>query len=141
MSPPSDDPQIARTLAQLGSIDPQQAWSRFLDVYSPVIYRVVQAFEREPDPIADCFVFVCEQLSRNRFRRLRSFKPEGKASFRTWLCAVVRNLCLDWRRKDLGRHRVFQSIARLEAKVAEKSNSSPCNESGKGMLRSMMEKS
>ncbi len=115
MSSPSDDPQIARTLAQLGSIDPQQPWSRFLDVYSPAIYQVVQVFEREPDPISDCFVFVCEQLSRNRFRRLRSFKPEGKASFRKWLCAVVRNLCLDWRRKELGRYRVFRSIARLEA--------------------------
>lgn len=85
------------------------------DVYSPVIYQVVQAFEREPDLIGDCFVFVCDQLSRNGFRRLRSFKPEGKASFKTWLCVVVRNLCLDWRRTELGRHRVFQSIARLEA--------------------------
>ena len=30
------------------------------------------------------------------------FKPLGPASFSTWLRAVVRNLCLDWHRREFG---------------------------------------
>jgi RNA polymerase sigma factor (sigma-70 family) len=71
--------------------------------------------ESEHDSIADCYLFVCEQLSRNQFRRLGQFKPEGKASFATWLRVVVRNLCLDWRRHEFGRHRVFESVKPLSA--------------------------
>jgi RNA polymerase sigma factor (sigma-70 family) len=75
----------------------------------------VQLFEREPDHRADCFLFVSEQLSQQQYRRLRRFKPEGKARFETWLRVVVRNLCLDWHRKEFGRQRVFKAIASLPA--------------------------
>ncbi len=113
MNRSSEDWPISRTLDQLGSRQPATAWAQFLEIYSPLILRVVRAFEREPDSIGDCFLYVAEQLSRNQFRRLRRFKPEGRARFATWLQAVVRNLCLDWHRKEFGRHRIFQSIGRL----------------------------
>lgn len=80
-----------------------------------MILQIVQLFEREPDHAGDCFLFICEQLSQNQFRRLRRFKPNGPARFATWLRVVMRNLCLDWRRKEFGRHRVFDFIARLTA--------------------------
>ena len=70
-------------------------------------------FEKDEDHVADCLLFVCEKLCRNRFRRLRRYQVNGPATFATWLHAVVRNLCLDWHRKEFGRHRVSQSIARL----------------------------
>jgi RNA polymerase sigma factor (sigma-70 family) len=44
---------------------------------------------------------------------LRKFRFGGPATFTTWLRAVVRNLCLDWHRSEVGRYRVFQSVARL----------------------------
>jgi RNA polymerase sigma factor (sigma-70 family) len=110
-----EDPQIARIIEQLASKEFGQAWSEFLDAYSSLIFHTVKLFERDADPVADCFLFVCERLSEKQFRRLRSFKLGGAARFSTWLRVVVRNLCLDWRRKEYGRHRVFQSIARLEA--------------------------
>jgi RNA polymerase sigma factor (sigma-70 family) len=111
-----DDRQVARKLQeQLGSREAQAAWAEFLEAYSPVILQIVQLFEREPDHAADCFLFVCEQLNQNQFRRLRRFKPDGPARFVTWLRVVVRNLCLDWHRKEFGRQRVFDSIARLAA--------------------------
>lgn len=109
------DPQVARLLGRLGSHEAQAAWTEFLDDYSPLILQVVQRFEREPDHAGDCFLFVCEQLNQNQFRRLRRFKPDGPARFTTWLRLVVRNLCLDWRRKEFGRHRVFDVVARLTA--------------------------
>src|SRR6476469_2346518 len=91
----------------------EEAWNLFLDDYSGIILRVVRQIERDADSIPDCFQFVCEQLSANSLRRLRKFRPEGGALFSTWLRAVVRNLCLDWRRKRFGRYRLFKSIAQL----------------------------
>lgn len=108
-----NDPQIARILQGLRSNRLEQAWTEFLQDYSPLILQVIRSFERDPDHVSDCFLFVCEQLSRHGFRRLRRFRPEGPARFSTWLRAVVRNLCFDWHRQEFGRERVFQSIARL----------------------------
>jgi RNA polymerase sigma factor (sigma-70 family) len=109
-----EDEQIARILCELRSRKASNAWAEFLDLYSSLILRVVRLFERDPDHVSDCFLFVCEQLSQKQFRRLRRFRPKGKAIFSTWLRAVVRNLCLDWHRREFGRDRVFQSVARLD---------------------------
>jgi RNA polymerase sigma factor (sigma-70 family) len=107
--------QIANILEELGSGFRQQAWADFLECYSPLILQVVRLFEGDPDDIADCFLFVCQQLAGNGFRRLRRFRPDGPASFATWMRAVSRRLCLDWYRSAFGRARIFDSIARLSA--------------------------
>ncbi len=91
----------------------EEAWDRFLGEYAGLILQVVHLFERDPDRVDDCFLFVCEQLKKDRLRRLRRFEANGTATFSTWLRAVVRNLCLDWRRQRFGRPRIFRSIARL----------------------------
>ena len=105
--------KIVELLNDLNSPDSQQAWNRFLSEYSPHIYHVVRHYEPDLDNAADCFQFVCEQLFENGSRRLRRFKGDGAATFTTWLRAVVRNLCIDWHRKQKGRRRTFRSIARL----------------------------
>src|SRR5258705_2263797 len=104
---------FAKLLEHINSRDPEEAWGVFLDEYSTTIFQVVRHIERDSDSVPDCFQFVCERLSANSFLRLRKFQPQGPAVFSTWLRAVVRNLCLDWRRKRFGRHRVFKSISRL----------------------------
>jgi len=100
-------------LEQTGSRNPEEAWGLFLNEYSAMILQVVRHVERDSDFVPDCFQFVCEGLSANSFRRLRKFRATGPAVFSTWLRAVVRNLCLDWRRKQFGRHRLFKSISQL----------------------------
>jgi RNA polymerase sigma factor (sigma-70 family) len=110
-----NDPRVGGILRQLRSRDPRAAWAGFLDAYSPLLLDVVRFFERDEDAAGDCYLFICEQLCRDRFRRLRRFRTDGPASFTTWLRAVARNLCLDWHRQEFGRHRVFESIARLPA--------------------------
>lgn len=107
------DQSVENILQQLRSRDPHEAWSAFLEEYSVVIFQVSRYLEKDLDRASDCFQFVCEKLSEDRFRRLLRFKPHGSASFSTWLRAVVRNLCLDWRRKEFGRRRRFRSISRL----------------------------
>lgn len=105
--------RIDQILQQLGSPASQDAWSIFLENYGGTIFQVIRHFEFDSEGAADCFQFVCERLCESQFRRLRRFEPNGPAKFPTWLRAVVRNLCLDWQRKQFGRPRLFQSIARL----------------------------
>lgn len=106
------DPFVESVLSSLSSLERESAWCAFLERYSGLIYHVVRSFDRDPDNSGNCFLFVCEKLSANEFRRLRKFDQSGRASFSTWLLAVVRNLCLDWLRKEHGRHRIFGSVAR-----------------------------
>lgn len=89
------------------------AWSAFLAEQAPLVLQVVHLFERDADQVQDCFLFVCEHLRRDGLRRIRKFREEGPASFATWLRAVVRRLCLDWRRHRDGRFRLPRSVARL----------------------------
>jgi RNA polymerase sigma factor (sigma-70 family) len=105
--------RISNWLQALLAEDYEKAWDEFLNGYAPLILQVVHLFERDQDRIEDCFVFVCERLKRNNLRRIRQFKTQGAATFATWLRAVVRNLCLDWRRHRFGRPRLFRSISRL----------------------------
>jgi RNA polymerase sigma factor (sigma-70 family) len=98
---------------ELRSSQSREAWAEFLRHYSPLIFHTCQFSTSDADQAADCFLFACEMLSRNHFCRLLRFRPQGAASFPTWLRVVVRNLCLDWRRKKFGRARLFRSIARL----------------------------
>jgi RNA polymerase sigma factor (sigma-70 family) len=106
---------VEQMLIGLASEDWGQAWSEFLEIYSPLILQVVHQFENEEEHAGECFLFVCEQLSANGCRRLRHFEPAGPAKFSTWLRVVARNLCLDWRRKEIGRPRVLRSVSRLGA--------------------------
>jgi len=106
---------VAALLSRLDSPDRERAWSEFLDLYSPLILQVAHLFETDEDRASESFLFACEQLSKNEFRRLKSFQPDGPAVFSTWLWVVVRNLCLDWRRKQHGRPWTFKSVARLGA--------------------------
>ena len=109
------DPYLSSILSAVDSEERRRAWCAFLERYSGLIYHVVHSFDRDPDRSGNCFLFVCEQLSTNDFRRLRKFNFAGRASFSTWLYAIARNLCLDWHRKDHGRYRVFGSFVQRSA--------------------------
>jgi hypothetical protein len=83
------DGEIQALLTQLRSGAPHCAWTAFLTSCSGLIYGVVHIFAHEQDHIADCFVFACEKLAEKNYRRILSFRPDGKARFTTWLRAVV----------------------------------------------------
>lgn len=106
---------ITEWIERLASNDAGVAWAEFLDEYTPLIRHVVRRHEHDPAEADDTFNYVCEALSDGGFRRLRSFRPDGPARFRTWLIAVVANLCRDWRRRRRGRVRLVQAVAQLPA--------------------------
>ena len=107
------DSAVAWILEGFRSSRSLEAWEAFLRLYSVLIFQTCQYSTFDADQAADCFSFACEQLSRNKFRRLLKFRLDGSAAFSTWLTVVVHNLCLDWRRKEFGRPWLFRSIARL----------------------------
>jgi RNA polymerase sigma factor (sigma-70 family) len=104
---------VTELIERLASGAAGSAWKEFLDCYSPLIRHVVRRHQDHFEHGTECFDYVCGALSDDHFRRLRSFRPEGPARFRTWLTAVVSNLCRDWRRTQWGRDRPFQAISRL----------------------------
>lgn len=106
---------VAELLKQLSSADAGAAWVEFLDRYAQLIINVASQIEFEQDRINECFLFVCEKLNDDGFRRLLKFNTSGKAKFRTWLGSVVFNLCVDWHRREYGRVRLLPAIAALPA--------------------------
>lgn len=60
-----EDEQIAHTLDELRSGEAERTWAEFLDSYSLLILQVVRLFERDVDSIEECYLYVCEQLSRD----------------------------------------------------------------------------
>lgn len=109
----TDDEAIARLLAQLASARVDTAWAEFLARYSPVISRAVRLHGIDRDSAEECSAFVSSALADDGFRRLRCFRLEGPARFRTWLTAVVSNLCVDWLRRERGRVRPLRRVSRL----------------------------
>ena len=107
------DDSVTRLVERLSSSTAGEAWTEFLQEYTPLIRHVVRHHEHEPAAAEDSFSYVCEALSDDGFRRLRNFRPDGPARFRTWLMAVVANLCRDWRRRQRGRVRPFRALAQL----------------------------
>jgi RNA polymerase sigma factor (sigma-70 family) len=100
-------------LAGLASGNPDIAWRGFLQRYSPTILHIVRRYEHDPQRVTECFDHVCEGLSDHGFRRLLGFQQDGPAQFRTWLMAVIANLCVDWRRRQRGRFRPVRAVAHL----------------------------
>lgn len=107
------DETVTDLLERLSSRRVDAAWNEFLARFSPLIMHVIRRHDADEDRAAECFVHVCGALSDDGFRRLRSFRHDGTASFRTWLVAVVANLCADWRRKEHGRERPLRCVAHL----------------------------
>ena len=107
------DRSIHEILVGLASGDADIVWNQFLNDYSPLILHLARRYENDDGRVMDCYIFVCEKLSDNRFSRLLKFKPDEPAKFRVWLTVVVGNLCIDWRRKEYGRLRPFRAITRL----------------------------
>jgi RNA polymerase sigma factor (sigma-70 family) len=75
--------------------------------------HVIRRHDVDDDRTTECFIHVCGALSDDAFRRLLSFRPDGPARFKTWLMAVVSNLCVDWLRKEHGRVRPLRCVSRL----------------------------
>jgi RNA polymerase primary sigma factor len=109
---------LALRLRDLLAADPARGWNAFLSVFrqdmNRLIHRVaggprqLNVLGVTPDDVAQ---EIALEMSAEGFRRLRSF--DGRGSFVCFVRRVIRNLCLDWKRKQLGRRRLPVAIQRL----------------------------
>ncbi|MEL7060074.1 MAG: hypothetical protein AAGN46_08620, partial [Acidobacteriota bacterium] len=75
---------------------PQVAWEQFLERYAGRIVAQLRGLGLESDDAMDCFVFVCERLARDRWRRLRDVQRTGaRGELVPWLRQVVRHAAID----------------------------------------------
>ena len=72
-------------LERLRSGQAEPAWKAFLQKYGSVIMQVANQYEHDAASVNDCFVYVCERLSDDGFRRLLKFDVNRGVSFRAWL--------------------------------------------------------
>lgn len=100
-------------LEQLGTASAGAAWAAFLRRHSPLVMGVARQHQRDEQPLHDCYLYVCEKLVDEDFRRLRAWRPREGLQFTSWLRAVVANLCVDWYRGVQGRQRPFSSVTHL----------------------------
>ncbi|MDX1555371.1 MAG: sigma-70 family RNA polymerase sigma factor [Xanthomonadales bacterium] len=111
----ADHGDIEALLHRLNTAEAGAAWAEFIDRFSPLIIRAVRQFEFQQDRANDCYLYVCEHLCDNGFRRLLRFNTRGKAQFATWLGSVIYHLCVDWHRQEYGRAQMLPAIAALPA--------------------------
>ena len=109
----SAEEPVGHLLDQLSSGQADLAWTQFLERFSPLILQVARRFDDRASRASDSYLFVCEKLNDNGFRRLLSYRRDGPARFKTWLTTVVANLCIDWQRRQQGRFRPPGAIAGL----------------------------
>jgi RNA polymerase sigma factor (sigma-70 family) len=83
----------------------EAAWKVFVAAYSPLLTRTTRALGGNRDAAMDRYAWVIERLREDGCRRLRTFVPDGRSSFRTWLAVVARRLCYDFDRHRYGRVR------------------------------------
>jgi DNA-directed RNA polymerase specialized sigma24 family protein len=100
-------------LSQLKTPDAWLAWKEILNRHASLIMKTASQFEFQQERKNECFLFVCEKLTDNGFRRLHKYDAGRNASFRTWLVAIVFNLCIDWHRKEFGRAVLLPAISAL----------------------------
>lgn len=104
---------VEQLLSNLSSDEAVRAWKVFLAQYTPLILQLAKQYQLKDRGPGDCYLYVCESLSENRFKRLTSYKPLASVPFEGWLRVVVSRLCIDWYRTQRGRLRPFGSISSL----------------------------
>ena len=83
-------------IERLCATDDQQAWQRFVDLYSPLLYSCAQKIGLSRDQAAD----VVQEVYLVLMNKLPEFEYDSSRSFRSWLRTVTLNKCRDHLRQQ-----------------------------------------
>jgi RNA polymerase sigma factor (sigma-70 family) len=100
---PAAPPELQDLLQASGSAARDEAWSRFVARFSPLLLHTARTVAREHDRAMDAYAHLLEQLHEDDGRRLKQFLEDSGAQFTTWLVIVARRLCIDFLRQRYGR--------------------------------------
>jgi RNA polymerase sigma-70 factor, ECF subfamily len=92
----------ASLLLRLGNAQDHEAWLAFVTLYEPVIYRLLRQRGLQDADARDVMQELLLAVSRN----IERWQPlKERASFRSWLQRITRNLVINWlksrQRRDL----------------------------------------
>jgi RNA polymerase sigma factor (sigma-70 family) len=110
---PMDDQPITRPSLLVCLRDPHDglAWSQFVAIYSPLVYRFVRRHGLQETDAAD----VTQEVFCTVARAIRRFEYDrGKGSFRSWLIAVARSKLKDFLGKRQAKNRGVGGTEALE---------------------------
>lgn len=100
---PAAPPELQDLLQASGAADRDEAWSRFVARFSPLLLHTARTVAREHDRAMDAYTHLLEQLRQEDNRRLKQYLDDSNAQFTTWLVIVARRLCIDFLRQRYGR--------------------------------------
>jgi RNA polymerase sigma factor (sigma-70 family) len=100
---PAAPPELQDLLQASGSAARDEAWSRFVARFSPLLLHTARTVAREHDRAMDAYAHLLEQLHEDDGRRLKQYLEGSGAQFTTWLVIVARRLCIDFLRQRYGR--------------------------------------
>jgi len=93
--PPLPETRISLVLRLAGSSD-VQAWQEFAELYAPAIHGLAIRRGLQPADAED----VTQEVLFGVARAIERFQPDSeRASFRTWLSRIARNLIVDFIRR------------------------------------------
>lgn len=80
-------------ILRLGANADVQAWQEFAEIYAPALHRLALRKGLQPSDADD----VTQEILFGVARAIERFEPdENRASFRTWLARIARNLIADF---------------------------------------------
>lgn len=115
MFKPPENQDISDTeLLKLFHQDAIRAWHLFCEKYSDFIYTILRRSGFDYDEAMERFVYICEKLCEQDFRRLKTIKYAGNDGDLTpWLRQVIKNLCVNWAWSEDGRKRLFGFVMEM----------------------------
>ena len=105
-------PTLARLLGAVGPAARERAWDAFVHEHSAIVLHTCRSLARDDDAVMDGYAHVLGALREDECRRLRSYAPDGRTRFTTWLVVIVRRLLVDHHRHRFGRSRSEDEAAR-----------------------------
>ena len=120
ISQPSGDvhpglpPMLARLLSARDSQAHEAAWAVFIEAHTRLLLHTCHTLARDRDAAMDGYAYVLEALREDRCQRLRTYVPDPRTRFTTWLVVVARRLLLDHHRRRYGRPRSQDESHRAE---------------------------
>lgn len=104
------DDEIIRLLSD----SPPKAWEAFIRKYADTIFTQITRMGFNYDDAMDRFLYVCQKLCEDNFRRLRTIRysipSEGLSP---WIGKVTKHLCINWAWSEEGRKRLLKPITKL----------------------------
>lgn len=103
---PAEDLELAQAVVR----GETEAWHRFIDKYTALLYSVLRRYIFDEEELRSVYVLLLDRLYK---RKLATY--QGRAALSTWLVLVTRNVAADHIRKTKGRLVPSRSLNKLSS--------------------------